>query len=197
MGRILNSFLVARYSKQIKCYNGEVLFFEDFFKEYFSKFYAFAMRFIENSHVCEDIVQDTFISIWEGKGEYESILMFHAYIYKTIRNKALNYLKHSQIKKQYSQTYLQEVESEKFVVESVLEEETHFVLYEAIRQLTPQCQNVIKLHLEGKSNKEIAEEMQLSIVTVKSHKIIAYNKLREILKNTSVIVMFFLKKNLF
>ncbi len=155
------------------------------------------MRFIENSHACEDIVQDTFISIWEGKGEYESILMFHAYIYKTIRNKALNYLKHSQIKKQYSQTYLQEVESEKFVVESVLEEETHFVLYEAIRQLPPQCQNVIKLHLEGKSNKEIAEEMQLSIVTVKSHKIIAYNKLREILKNTSVIVMFFLKKNLF
>lgn len=197
MGRILNSCLVAQYSKQIKCDNGEVLFFEDFFKEYFSKFYAFAMRFIEDSHACEDIVQDTFISIWEGKGEYDSILMLHAYVYKTIRNKALNYLKHSRIREQYSQAYLKEVESEKFVMESVLEEETHFVLYEAIRQLTPQCQNVIQLHLEGKSNKEIAEEMQISVVTVKSHKMVAYNKLREILKDAFVIAMFFLKKNPF
>lgn len=188
---------MAQYSKQIKCDNGEVLFFEDFFKEYFSKFYAFAMRFIEDSHACEDIVQDTFISIWEGKGEYDSILMLHAYVYKTIRNKALNYLKHSRIREQYSQAYLKEVESEKFVMESVLEEETHFVLYEAIRQLTPQCQNVIQLHLEGKSNKEIAEEMQISVVTVKSHKMVAYNKLREILKDAFVIAMFFLKKNPF
>ena len=73
-----------------------------------------------------------------------------------------------------------------------MEEETHFVLYEAIRQLTPQCQQVIKLHLEGKSNKEIAEEMQISIVTVKSHKMVAYNKLREMLKDVATLILFLL-----
>ncbi|MCI5707796.1 MAG: RNA polymerase sigma-70 factor [Odoribacter sp.] len=184
---------MPKHSKQITCNNGEVFVFEDFFKEYFSKFYDFAMRFIEDRHACEDIVQDTFISIWEGNvGSYDSILMFQAYIYKTIRNKALNYLKHSRIREQYSQTYLKELESETFIMESVLEEETHFVLYEAIRQLTPQCQQVIKLHLEGKSNKEIAEEMQISIVTVKSHKMVAYNKLREMLKDVATLILFLL-----
>ena len=57
---------MPKHSKQITCNNGEVFVFEDFFKEYFSKFYDFAMRFIEDRHACEDIVQDTFISIWEG-----------------------------------------------------------------------------------------------------------------------------------
>lgn len=184
---------MLKHSKQIKCNNGEVFVFEEFFKEYFSKFYYFAMRFIEDRHACEDIVQDTFISIWEQReGTYDSVLMFQAYVYKTIRNKALNYLKHSRIKEQYSQAYLKELESEEFIMESVLEEETHFTLYEAIRQLTPQCRQVIKLHLEGKSNKEIAEEMQISIITVKSHKMVAFSRLRKMLKDVATMVLFFL-----
>lgn len=176
--------------KQIKFGTGEILSFEKFFKENFSKFYAFTARFIEDSYACEDIVQETFISIWESDGnQYDSLLMLHAFIYRTIRNRALNYLKHHKIKKQYSQNYLKELESEEYMFSSVLNEEAHYVLFEAIRRLTPQCQTVIKLHLDGKKNKEIAEEMGISIITVKSHKLLAYKELRAMLEHSVSFIL--------
>lgn len=166
-------------------------FFEAFFKEYFSKFYAFATRFVEDHYACEDIVQETFIAVWEEQdNSYASLLMFQAYIYRTIRNKILNYLKHVRIRERYSRDYLKEVESEKYMLHSVLEEETYFVLHAAIRRLSPQCQRVIRLHLEGLSNKEIAAEMQISVVTVKSHKMFAYRELRDMLKDVTSLVLF-------
>lgn len=187
------------YEKQIKFGDGDVLSFENFFRENFSKFYAFTTRFIGDNYVCEDIVQETFITIWEtDRYHYETLLMLNAFIYKTIRNKALNYLKHHKIRKQYSQKYLQELESQEYMYTSVLNEESHYLLYKAISSLTPQCQQVIKLHLEGKSNKEIAEEMKISVVTVKSHKLVAYKELRNILQHSLSLMLYvsviFLKK---
>ena len=146
--------------KQIRFGTGEILSFEKFFKENFSKFYAFTVRFVEDSYICEDLVQETFISVWEsGSNQYDSPIMLHAFIYKTIRNKALNYLKHHKIREQYSQ------------------------------KLTPQCQTVIKLHLGGKKNKEIAEEMGISVITVKSHKMMAYRELRKILAHSVSFIL--------
>lgn len=183
--------------KQIKFGTGEILSFEKFFKENFSKFYAFTTRFVEDGYICEDLVQETFISVWESdNNQYDSPLMLHAFIYKTIRNKALNYLKHHKIKEQYSQKYLKELESEEYMFSSVLSEETHYVLYEAIRCLTPQCQTVIKLHLEGKRNKEIAEEMGISIITVKSHKMVAYKELRKILEHSVSFILLVCTKSI-
>lgn len=189
---------MANRDKQMKFENGEVLFFEHFFKEYFPKFYAFATRFVEDSYVCEDIVQEVFVSVWESTAQkYDSQLMLQAYMYRAIRNRALNYLKHHKIKERYAQNYLEELGTEAYMLASVLEEEAHFLLYEAIGRLTPQCRQVIKLHLEGKSNKEIAEEMQITVSTVKTHKMVAYKELRDLLKDTDAMIFFFLIKNMF
>lgn len=169
-----------------------MLSFEVFFKENFSKFHAFALHFIKDSHVSEDIVQETFIAVWEAKDtRYASPLMLQAYIYRTIRNKTLNYLKHLKIHEQYTQEYIREIESEHYLNQSVMEEELHHALYTAIQHLSPQCQRVILLHLEGKSNQEIAEEMSLSMPTVKSHKMVAYKELRTLLKDALPVILLF------
>ena len=84
---------------------------------------------------------------------------------------------------------MKELESEEYMFSSVLDEEAHYVLYEAIRCLTPQCQTVIKLHLGGKKNKEIAEEMGISVITVKSHKMMAYRELRKILAHSVSFIL--------
>ena len=184
--------------KQIRFGTGEILSFEKFFKENFSKFYAFTVRFVEDSYICEDLVQETFISVWEsGSNQYDSPIMLHAFIYKTIRNKALNYLKHHKIREQYSQKYLKELESEEYMFSSVLDEEAHYVLYEAIRCLTPQCQTVIKLHLGGKKNKEIAELLNISLRTVEAHMYKALKFLRANLSHLMPVILwiqvFFMK----
>lgn len=176
--------------------NGEILLFEKFFRENFSKFYAFADRFTDDLYVSEDIVQEAFISVWESKkNDYDSVLMLQAFMYKTIRNKCLNYFKHAKIRERYSNEYVNERESEEYLLHSVLNEEAQYILHTAVNKLTPQCQTVIKLHLEGKKNKEIAEIMKISEVTVKSHKTLSYRELRRILQGALTFLLIFFTKN--
>lgn len=188
---------MAKGDKIIKFKDGREVFFENFFKENFSKFYAFTKRFIRDEYTCEDIVQETFVAVWEFQGEvFDSLVMLNAFIYRSIRNKCLNYLKHHRIRERYSYHYLQEVEEEEYMLSSVLHEEVNALLYEAIRRLSPQCNVVVRLHLEGKKNEEIAREMGISVITVKSHKLVAYRELRRMLKDSFALLLFFIKNNI-
>jgi len=49
----------SRNNHHIKQFIRLDLSFEKFFKENFSKFYAFTVRFVEDSYICEDLVQET------------------------------------------------------------------------------------------------------------------------------------------
>lgn len=169
--------------------NGEEILFKDFFKTNFAKFCVFASKFISDQFVCEDIVQDSFLKVWEsGENMFDAELSLVAFMYKTIRNKSLNHIKHVKIEEKYSEDFLQEVESEEYLLSSVVNEETNYLLYKAIKTLSPQCGQVIKLHLKGLKNKEIAEDLNLSVATVKSHKMVAYKQLREELSEVFAVV---------
>ena len=67
--------------------------------------------------------------------------------------------------------------------ERVLEEEVYALLIKAIQNLPEQCQKVYLLVLEGKSNQEIAHQLQLKIETVKSHKQVGKKLLYDQLKH--------------
>lgn len=185
-----------RENRAIEFGDGEKVFFEVFFKENFSKFYAFARRFLSDECDCEDVVQEAFVAVWECRERtFRSLLMLNAFIYRIIRNKCLNYAKHYRVREQFSREYLKEVEEEEYMLSSVFQEEMNALLYDAIHRLTPQCRNVILLHLQGKKNEEIAGEMGISEVTVKSHKLVAYKELRRMLKDSVALLLLILSKN--
>ncbi len=169
--------------------DGKEVLFKNFFKDNFAKFCVFASRFIADQFVCEDIVQESFLKIWESENKsYESDLSLMAFMYKTIRNKCLNHLKHVKIKDKYNSDMLLELESEEYLLTNVVNEETNYLLYKAIKTLSPQCGQVIKLHLKGLKNKDMAEDLNLSVATVKTHKMVAYRHLREELGEIKAIV---------
>ena len=164
----------------IRFLNGEVLVFKHFFKEHFPKFFAFTSRFIDDSYVREDIVQETFIIVWSRHLKvFDSEMALQAFIYRTLRNKCLDYIRHEKIKERYSSDYL---------MQAIIDEESRFLIHKAIKSLTPQVQAVIKLHLEGKKNKEIAEEMGISETTVKFHKSVAYRELNKSLGHLFLMI---------
>lgn len=71
-----------------------------------------------------------------------------------------------------------------------MEEEARYLLYRAINMLSPQCREVVRQVLKDKKNQEIADELGISIVTVKSHKMLAYRKLKEILSKLLLVLLF-------
>jgi len=175
--------------------NGEKLLFKIFFKNNFSKLAHFATKYVKDIYIAEDLVQDSFLKIWESDEKvFDSKEQLLAFAYTIVRNKCLNSIEHTKTKEKYSADVLKQFKSEEYLEASVLSEETNFIIYEAIKNLTPQCSEVIKLHLKGLKNKEIAEIMKISISTVKSHKMQAYKFLRKEIRKISLLLVILSKK---
>jgi RNA polymerase sigma-70 factor (ECF subfamily) len=151
---------------------------------YFNGIIRFATYYVDDRHEGEDIAQETFLKIYERWNEIETEQQMRSYLYTTARNLCLDRLRHQNVKEEYLQQTVQnyhtgnkEEEDEKFLSE-VTYQETLRQLYTAIDGLAPQTRRIILMGLKGKSNIEIAEELEISINTVKSLKKSAYKALR-------------------
>ena len=100
-------------------------------------------------------------------------------------------LEHTKVMNEYAQK-VQEMSKDSFFQDKVIAEESYRILVDAIEKLPPQMKSIMQLALEGKSNPEIAETLNISGETVHSQKKIAYRKLRVYLKDYYYLVFYFL-----
>lgn len=163
---------------------------EDAYYKLFQQFYRylvlFAERRTENHKVAEDIVQEIFIKLWESPKQYNSLNGLKAYLYEAVDNRCADYRKHLIVEEKYTAFALYE---QKFQDFSIDQEEVYRELYAAINELPARGREVILLYLEGKKNQEIAEILDLSILTVKTHKKNAFRYLRNRLGNLFLLVI--------
>ena len=78
-----------------------------------------------------------------------------------------------------------------------IEEETYQLVHKAVEQLPKQSCKIIQLSLQGYSNQEIADQLNISINSVRTLKQSAYKKLRGILKEHFYLLPLMLKMNFF
>ena len=146
---------------------------EDAYKELFVKFYfslnSFARKHLEVKEMAEDVVQDTLYEFWVKKIQFATYLELKTYLYRTVRNKCLNILKHKQVKEKYI-VELRQKEEYDFFLNQILEEEVYTLLKEAIDSLPGQMKRVYELALLGHSNEEIAKILSISVDAVKALK---------------------------
>ncbi len=136
------------------------------------------MRYIPDWFVAEDILQDTVVKLIVTGKEFGEENEARAYIYRAIRNNSLNYLRDKQ-SKDGRLSSLRVIEAEEAFSNYVLEEELFSRLFEEIDRLPAQTRNVLLLALEGKRNQEIADRLKIGVETVKTHKKIGKELLRE------------------
>ena len=163
--------------------------FHDLFTRFRNYLVLFAMRRIVQLDVAEDIVQETFITIWENERMFNSYQGLKAYLYELVQNKCTNYLKHRQVEDKYA-SYVKTTREETEGDYNLMQEEIYRELYMAIRELPEKCQRVFELHLEGKKNAEIAEILGISVLTVKSHKQNAIHVLKEKMGNLFLLYVY-------
>lgn len=178
---MLDVFMNRNYSIILK--NGTRLEFKQVFNQYFNSLVLFADRYLKEREECESLVQDTFLALWENRLEFPDEISIKAYLYTTVRNKAFNVLKHRKVEQEYMNDVLQEEDSELYYMKSVIEEETRRLIFSAIDSLPEHARKVCLLNLEGLDNQEIANELKISLNTVKFHKKNAYQLLRDKLKD--------------
>ena len=169
--------------------NGKVDAFKQFFESLYPSLCLFANKYLKDPDASLDIVQDAFVQIWNKKEDVHSIDSAKSYLFKFVKNKCLNYLRDQ---KQRQILNYEQLDSEIFFRDNLIEEETYLLINDAVRHLPPKGQKVIELSLDGLKNQEIAEQLNITINTVKTIKQRAFKAMREELKD-NVFVLFMLK----
>ena len=79
------------------------------FRELFGAFYRylvlFAIRYVKQQEEAEDIVQEVFMAVWESDKKYNSYHGFRAFLYDSVKNRCLNYLKHQEVERRHAEIY--------------------------------------------------------------------------------------------
>ena len=168
--------------------NGNKVIYESLFNEYYESLVRFAEKFIFDQHASEDLVQELFIHIWEQASRLEINSSIKAYFYQALRNRCLNYLKNLKVKDKRNLLYIDALISVNDDTE-LFDPEIIDKIKSAIDELPPQMANVFKLQiLEGLKQNEIAEELDISVNSVKTHLKRARKKLRELLLQKTNLV---------
>ncbi|MGQ7870734.1 RNA polymerase sigma-70 factor [Sunxiuqinia sp. sy24] len=167
--------------------------FEQFFNENIHAAGLIAYRYVSDKQLVEDILQDAFITIWDKRSQiYNSDAELRKYLFVTVRNKTISYLRSIKVK---------QIEIDNALASMCLQEEAKLYTDEelalkvskAIDKLPKRCQEIFKLaYLNDKSYNEIADTLTISKNTVKTQMVIAYRILRVELKEIYLNMLFIL-----
>jgi RNA polymerase sigma-70 factor, ECF subfamily len=157
----------------------------------YEKFYialcVYANRFTKNKSSSEEIVQQTFFKLWEKREKLEIKESVSAYLYTSVRNNCLNYLKHEHIINRYSEAISQSLrDSEEFLAISqetglsiFIAQELEQKINTAIGNLPEQCREIFKMsRFSGLKHTEIAKAKGITLNTVQKQISIALAKLK-------------------
>jgi RNA polymerase sigma-70 factor (ECF subfamily) len=87
-------------SLQLKTEKG-AMSFEEVFKTHFKSLHSYAFTMVKEEMTAEEMVQNVFCRLWEKKGELTIQSSATAYLYRSVYNECLNYIKHQKVKAAY------------------------------------------------------------------------------------------------
>lgn len=174
--------------------------FEEVYVAWFSKLKRFAKEYVMSDADAENVVHDVFLDMWEKKDLLSCRINLVAYLFTSVKNRCIDCLRHrileqnavTQIQEEYLITLRMKFDSLVVFDQQVLAEgDLDTLLTRAIDSLPEKCREIfIKSKIEGHKQKEVAEELGVSINTVEKQINIAYRKLREELKNYVPLFLF-------
>lgn len=146
--------------------------FAFFFDRHYNALCYFAERLVRDHLVAEDIVEETFMKLWDKRTSFDNAHGIKAFLYITTRNACINVIKQSQRDNlsQAEMLYLAE-KKEGFVLNEIIRAEVLTVIAEELNKLPIQCRTILKMsYVKGLRNHEIADKLDISIHTVRNQK---------------------------
>lgn len=177
----MNNSIEESYVKALA--KGDQKAFDVLFLHYYPKLVNFISGFVKDNELARDMSQDVFLDIWKGREKLMEVKLFKAYVFKMAKNAVCNYFDHI-------------VVDEKFVAEQLARpadfESSEDIIYArqlqdmidlAISQMPPQRKQIyIMSRVDGMSNSEIAEKLNINKRTVENHLTTALADIRKAIK---------------
>lgn len=155
--------------------------FTAIYERYHKLLYVLVYKYLKDNDTAKDAVQQIFLKLWESRSLFSIHINLRNYLYTMLKNHLLNEIRNNYTALEKNYELAQEtIEYENEILSKLEEKEMTEQLYRAIDSLPEQKKAVCLYKLKDSlSNQEIAEKMQISIPTVKTHYSQAIKLLRE------------------
>lgn len=173
---------------------GDVEAFDLIYEKYSMNLYSFGLKYLRSKEESEELVQSVFLKLWENYKSLNKDLSFKSYLFTIAYNDICKLFR----KRNYRQKFIDETLHENYHSSSGMEES---IDYKSVMDLVQQIINklpvrqksiFLKSRQEGKSTKEIAEEIGLSPGTVDNYISEALKFIRCQLRKENVSILLFL-----
>lgn len=162
------------------------------YKVFYQALCNYVLSMIKDKDAAEDIVQDTFIKIWESPKEFSTPEELVRYLYRANYNNALVYIRNKNLRENILTKIGAESESAENPDElfaHTIREELLRHLHEYLQKLPKERKEIMLLSISGLSGAEIAEKLGISISTVKNQKNKTFKYLREQMKDSFILFL--------
>lgn len=176
--------------------------FEKIYIAHYSRMKRFAQEYVVREEDAENIVQDIFLELWEGRALLFAHTNIFSFLFTAVKNRCADFLRHQtvvqktadKLQAEYQVVIQMKLHSLELLEENLFSEpDIETIVEDAINGLPEKCREIFVMNkMEGKKQKDIARELDISVNTVETQMGIAYKKLRESLRDYLPLLIFIL-----
>ncbi|MBQ7685361.1 MAG: RNA polymerase sigma-70 factor, partial [Bacteroidaceae bacterium] len=167
------------------------------YRHFYKALVVFSVQIVGEMTVAEDIVQDIFVKTWQKKNTFISEGTLKAYLYNAVRNESISHCRHQNVEQSRIQAYereyrLMDADDGHSHEGSLHREEAYRQLLIAIEALPPKMRELFLMTIQGKTCEEIAQEMGITLHTVKKQRQRGLERLRKELSPSGLLLLLML-----
>jgi RNA polymerase sigma-70 factor (ECF subfamily) len=158
--------------------------YETIFKAYYQQVFGSALRITKDANIAHDACQEVFLELWKNREKIKITTSLKSYLHRGVMNRSLNIIKSRNRHAGQDLDNVVEPTTKAYTPEQIVEQnELKKHIEDGINGLPERCRQVFVLsRYEGKSYKEIAALMGISVKTVENQMLKALKTLRAVVK---------------
>lgn len=151
---------------------GDQLAYDHIFRLFYKPLCFFAYKILLDQAKAEDLVQDGLLKLWQRRGDFESINKVKSFLYVSVRNACFDDIEHQKvIGRHRDELHRTAGPSDENILEVLMQAEVVASVFSMVNTLPDQCRKVIRMTFEeGKTPKQIADELGITVSTVSNQK---------------------------
>ena len=163
----------------LKVAEGNENAFCQLFKTYDSQLNGYIMSMTRSEPLTQEMVQDVFLKIWMNRHSLKEIYSFKSYLFVIARNHTFDTLKQIKRKRKREKEWMNNMVNQTLNdhAETAIDK-SYEKIQDAVKLLPPQQKKIYSLKREGMKQADIAQELNISVETVKKHMLLAMRFLK-------------------
>lgn len=151
---------------------GEEKGFAYFFHIQYEPLCYFAFNILHHKEAAEDVVEESFIKLWQNRARIRHSSVIKSYLYTSVKNACIDLIRRKKTFSGFAETtkFISE-KHETSVLNKIISAEVINEIHQAMNTLPPKMAKVFRmLYVEGKGYQEVADELKVSIHTIRHQK---------------------------